>query len=112
MEKYETVKSYGDAGSSNVLLCWGSNKGVAREAGEKLKMKVVQPIVLSPFPVDEFKDAIKGAKKIICVENNATGQLRLLLNRYGINIDREILKYDGRPFSIDELEARIKDLQL
>ena len=69
----------------------------------------MQPIVLSPFPLDEFKEAIKGAKKIISVENNARGQLRQLLSCHGIKIDEEILKYDGRPFSVDELKDKLKE---
>ena len=109
--RYETVKSYGNKDSSIILLCWGSNKGVCMEAAEKLNIKVVQPILLSPFPIDEFKDAIKGAEMIISVENSATGRLREHLGRYGINIDKEILKYDGRPFSVDELEDRIIAVQ-
>ena len=108
IQQYETVRTYGNKKSSTVILCWGSNKGPCIEAAQKLNLKVVQPVVLSPFPLDEFKDAIKGAKKIISVENNATGQLKLLLKRYGINIDKEILKYDGRPFTPDELEENIR----
>lgn len=108
MARYETVKSYGNKDSSTILLCWGSNKGVCMEAAEKLNIKVVQPILLSPFPIDEFKEAIKGGMRIISVENSATGRLREHISRYGINIDKEILKYDGRPFSVDELEDRIK----
>lgn len=108
MEKYETVKSYGNKKSSTVILCWGSNKGVCVEVAQNLGLKVVQPIALYPFPVDKFKAAIKGAKRIISVENNATGQLKSLINMYGIDIDEEVLKYDGRPFTVDELEKRLK----
>lgn len=109
LSRYETVKSYANKNSSTILLCWGSNKGVCMEAAEKLNIKVVQPILLSPFPIDEFKEAIKGGMRIISVENNATGRLREHISRYGININKEILKYDGRPFSVDELEDRIKE---
>lgn len=109
LSRYETVKSYANKNSSTILLCWGSNKGVCMEAAEKLNIKVVQPILLSPFPIDEFKEAIKGGMRIISVENSATGRLREHISRYGINIDKEILKYDGRPFSVDELEDRIKE---
>jgi 2-oxoglutarate ferredoxin oxidoreductase subunit alpha len=107
LKGYETVKTYGDARSSTVLLCWGSNKGVCRELAERLGLRMVQPVVLSPFPVDDFKTAISGAKKIVSIENNATGQLKLLLAAHGIKIDEEILKYDGRPFSLDELEEKV-----
>lgn len=108
MQRYRTVRTYGNKNSSTILLCWGSNKGVCVEAAKSLDLKVVQPIVMSPFPIDAFKEEIKGAKKIILVENSATGQLRTVLNRYGININGQILKYDGRPFSVDELENKLK----
>ena len=107
LEQYETVKVYGDKNSSTALLFWGSNKGVCVEVGARLGLKVIQPIVFSPFPLKQFKEALKGVKKIICVENNRFGQLADFLKRYGINVDRRILKYDGRPFTIDELEAKL-----
>ncbi|MDO8535461.1 MAG: 2-oxoacid:acceptor oxidoreductase family protein [Candidatus Omnitrophota bacterium] len=108
LKKYGTVKTYGDEKASTVLLCWGSNKGVCKELAEKLGLKMVQPVVLSPFPIEEFKAAMRGANKIISVENSATGQLKRLLAEHGVKIDKEILKYDGRPFSVDELEEKVK----
>jgi len=110
LRKYKTVHIYGDKKASVALLCWGSNKGVCVEAGEDLGLKVIQPVVLSPFPDEEFKEAIKGVKKLICVENNATGQLARLISSYGFKVDEKILKYDGRPFALDELEEKIKNL--
>lgn len=107
LEQYETVKVYGEKDASTALLFWGSNKGVCVEAGEKLGLRVVQPIVFSPFPLKQFKEALKGVKRIICVENNATGQLADFIKPYGIDVDERILKYDGRPFSLDELEQKL-----
>ena len=109
-ENYEPVKVYGNKDSSTVLLCWGSNKGVCREAGEILGLKIVQPLVLSPFPVKQFREALQGAKKIIAVENNATGQLVRLINTYGFKVHEKILKYDGRPFSLEDLQERLKEV--
>ena len=86
----------------------GSNKGVCKEIGESLGLKVIQPIVLSPYPVKQFKNLLKGVKKLIVVENNATAQLARLIKSYGFNVDDKILKYDGRPFSLDDLEKEIK----
>jgi len=108
LEKYETVKCGGNNKSDTAILCWGSNRPVCEEAGKRLGLKVVCPMVLSPFPVNAFKAALKDVKKIISVENNATGQLGSLIKSYGVKVDREILKYDGRPFSVDELEEKIK----
>jgi 2-oxoglutarate ferredoxin oxidoreductase subunit alpha len=103
--KYKIVAIFGEQKSSCALICWGSNKGVCVEVGEKLGLKVIQPIVLSPFPKDQLEAALTGVEKLICVENNATGQLCKLLKLHGINIDGKVLRYDGRPFSFDELEA-------
>ncbi|MCL4378745.1 MAG: 2-oxoacid:acceptor oxidoreductase subunit alpha [Actinobacteria bacterium] len=108
IEKYETIKSYGNKNSEDAILTWGSNKSVCIEAGEILGMRVIQPIVMSPFPVNKLNDALKGVSKIICVENNIDGQLASLVKYYGISVDRKILKYDGRPFTVDELISEIK----
>jgi len=107
LEQYETVKVYGKKDASTAILFWGSNKGPCVEVGEKLGLRVIQPIVFSPFPLKQFKEALKGVNKIICVENNATGQLADFVKFYGINVDKRILKYDGRPFSLDELEKKL-----
>jgi len=108
--KFNTVKTYGNKGSQSALLCWGSNKGVCVEAAASLGLKVIQLLALWPFPVKQFQEAIKGVKKLVCVESNATGQLSRLLKISGFNVNEQVLKYDGRPFSLDELEERIRGM--
>lgn len=110
LEGLKCVKIYGKEDSGVALLCWGSNKGVCVELAQNLGLKVIQPLVLSPFPVKQFQDALAGVKKLISVESNATGQLIRLIKVYGFNVDEKVLKYDGRPFSLDELEEAIKKL--
>lgn len=108
LRKYKEVNVHGNLASDIVIVCWGSNKGVCFEAADILGLKAIQPVVLQPFPLKQFKEALGNPKKIICVENNFTGQLAVLLSQYGMQIDKKILKYDGRPFSLDELLERIK----
>ena len=108
LENYRAVEIYGNGSSETAILCWGSNKGVCVEAAVNLGLKVIQPVVLWPFPVRQFQEGLKGVKKLIAVENNATGQLVTLIGRFGFKADEMILKYDGRPFSLDELEERLK----
>lgn len=108
IERHKTVKVYGNNNASVALLCWSSNKGVCVEAARNFGIKVIQPIVLSPFPVKQFRKALDGVKRLICVENNATSQLVRLINNYGFDANEKILKYDGRPFSLDDLEERLK----
>ncbi|OPY91706.1 MAG: hypothetical protein A4E73_01860 [Syntrophaceae bacterium PtaU1.Bin231] len=109
LKGFRTVGVYGDEEASTALLCWGSNKGVCVESAAALGLKVVQPIVLSPFPDDALRKALAGVDRLIAVENNATGQMARLVAAYGVRVDRMILKYDGRPFALDELEMRLKE---
>jgi 2-oxoglutarate ferredoxin oxidoreductase subunit alpha len=44
------------------------------------------------------------------VENNATGQLARLVAANGIRVDEKVLRYDGRPFSVEGLEERLKEV--
>lgn len=105
LDDYETVKVYGEGKAA--LLCWGSNKGVCVEAAEKFGMKAIQILVLSPFPLKRLEEALRSVERKICVECNSTGQLASLLMQYGIHTDDKVLKYDGRPFSLDDLEAEL-----
>ncbi len=109
LKRFPTVKTYGNEEQTTALLCWGSAKGICVEIAQKLGLKVIQPIVLSPFPEHAFREAIRGIKKLIAVENNATGQLVRLIKAHGIDVDDTILKYDGRPFTLDELEKMVKE---
>ncbi|MFH0777740.1 MAG: hypothetical protein V2A71_03825, partial [Candidatus Eisenbacteria bacterium] len=101
------VNVVGKKDSSLALLCWGSNKGVCAEVGEAMGLRVVQPVVLSPFPVAALTKALEGVTKVIAVENNATGQLARLARANGLTVHERISKYDGRSFSPEELEAEL-----
>ena len=103
MEEYETVKVYGQASSNKALLFWGSNKGVCLEAARMLGLRAVQVLALSPFPKRRLIEALQGVEKLLAVECNAAGQLADLAACYGIKVDDRILKYDGRPFSLEDL---------
>ena len=71
---------------------------ITDEAGRKVA-------VIIPFK--QFQKALVGVKRLYSVENNATGQLAKLVKGYGFNVNHMILKYDGRPFSVDELDGRL-----
>jgi 2-oxoglutarate ferredoxin oxidoreductase subunit alpha len=57
-----------------------------------------------------MKSALAGVSKLIVVEENATAQLAQLVDRYGIRVDDKILRFDGRPFTPDELRSRIEEV--
>jgi 2-oxoglutarate/2-oxoacid ferredoxin oxidoreductase subunit alpha len=110
LSRHEQVKVYGNLESNTVLLCWGSTKGSCVEAAEELGLKVVQPLVLEPLPVEALKKALSDSDKIVNIEVNATGQLAAHLSSYGICVDDMILRFDGRPFTVDFLIDKIKEV--
>jgi len=96
-----------------LIVGWGSTYHAIREALERLGTKDVaflhfkQVYPLHPNTLTH----LKKAKKTVIVENNGTAQFgRLIRLETGFNMDREILKYNGLPFSVEELGERLKSI--
>lgn len=107
VEELPAVKVYGNKNAKKAIIAWGSTKGPAKEAAEKLGIKMIQPVILQPFPEKQFKKALKGVEKLVLVEANALGQLGKVLAGFGFQVDTEILKYNGRPFLPEEIEEKL-----
>jgi len=111
-KEIEPPKAFNLKGADTVLLGFGSTYGVLKEASENFKEKRIGFIHLPqvwPFPASTLKKLLKNAKKIYTLENNAGAQLANLLRREtGIEVDKSILKFDGRPFDLDFLSAQLK----
>jgi 2-oxoglutarate ferredoxin oxidoreductase subunit alpha len=76
---------------------------------DNLTIKFVQVRLMRPFPVEEVTAALAGAKRLILVENTYTGQLAGLIREMtGVHIPQKVLKYDGRPFSEEELVEALR----
>lgn len=108
VEKLEAVKVYGKKNSDKAIVAWGITKGAAKTAAENLGIKLIQPIIIEPFPEKQIKEALKGVKKLVSVEMNTFGQMAEVLRGYGIKVDGKILKYTGRPFFAREIEEKLK----
>jgi 2-oxoglutarate ferredoxin oxidoreductase subunit alpha len=108
IEQMQSVNVWGEPDSEKALLCWGSNKGVCNELGSKMGFRVIQPVVLWPFPERNFESAMKGVTRFYCIETNETGQLSRLLKQFGFTSEEDILKYDGRPYMVEELETELR----
>lgn len=109
VENLPAVNVGGNKEGEIALVVWGSVKGVGLEVAEKEGLRLVQPVILQPFPEKQLKEALSGVEKIIVAENNSFGQLAQILPAFGIKVDRTILKYDGRPFWPNELYERIRN---
>ncbi|HEX3001928.1 MAG TPA: 2-oxoacid:acceptor oxidoreductase subunit alpha [Methanoregula sp.] len=112
MNALPQVNVLGKEGAPVALLCWGSTKGACTEVARELGLRVVQPVVLEPFPATQLRVALDGATKVLCVEENATGQLAAIASEYGIMVDEEIHRYDGRPFTRESLQKHVQELIL
>lgn len=123
LKKFELLKDevkepwhVGDEEPENLVVCWGSTYGAVKEAVENLLDEGVSIAALVfgdiwPFPTRKLLSLSKKAKKIIDIEQNATGQLDSLMRQEAlIQSDYKILKYDGRPFTADEVYRRIKEV--
>ncbi len=92
-----------------LLVSWGSTRSVIvdlleEEAMKEAKVGYLHYAYLWPLKTDLLMLLMKKAKKVILVEGNALGQLGMLIRQQtGMEIKDKVLKFDGRPFFIDEL---------
>jgi 2-oxoglutarate ferredoxin oxidoreductase subunit alpha len=107
IEGMSPVNTGGDTEAATALLCWGSSKGVCGELAGKKGLRLIQPVVLWPFPEKAFARSMEGVEQFFAVETNETGQLATLVSRFGYIPTGNVLKYDGRPFMLDDLEAAL-----
>lgn len=99
---------------TSLVVCWGSNFQCVREAiamlGKK-DMAMLHIPQLHPFhPATEV--FMLRAQKLIVVENNATSQLSKLIRlTTGLTVHKKILKYNGLPFSVEEIVKHLAAIQ-
>lgn len=87
-------------------------EGMARLEAEGLKVNHAHMRLIHPFPVEEMLPLVTSAKKVVVIENNATGQLAniIKMNIGHVNKIKSILKYDGNPFLPHEIHSKCKEL--
>lgn len=103
----------GDEDVDYLLVCWGSTFGAVKEAkdrleGEKYRFGLLSFNHIWPLPTERLIQKSSSCQKMIVVENNATAQLAQLISSHtALLSDYTILKYDGRPFTGQEIYQRI-----
>lgn len=101
-------------GSENyriLLLGWGSTYHVIKEALHHLKREDLSFLHFSQvYPLHpDTTEYLKRAEKTVVIENNATSQFgRLIRLHTGIEIEKRVLKYNGLPFSVEEIVRNLK----
>ncbi|OGF53089.1 MAG: 2-oxoglutarate ferredoxin oxidoreductase subunit alpha [Candidatus Fraserbacteria bacterium RBG_16_55_9] len=112
----EKLNVLGDPKAKTVVLSWGSTKGAILEAIDLLKtegisVKFIQARLIWPLPAEEIAKHLLSAQRVIAIENNYSGQLAGLVRQYtGVNVHHLIVKYNGRPMSVDEIHGAIQQI--
>jgi 2-oxoglutarate ferredoxin oxidoreductase subunit alpha len=101
-------------GAEALLIGWGSTRGAIEEAAEIVKgsgnpVNTMYFNEIWPFPVEAVSAELKKSIKTVVIEGNATAQLAALIRREtGYKVDHTVLKFDGRPFSPEEIIRRLQ----
>jgi 2-oxoglutarate/2-oxoacid ferredoxin oxidoreductase subunit alpha len=87
-------------------------EAIGRLENDGMKVNHAQIRLIHPFPSDEVLPLVQAAKKVIVVENNATGQLANIMKMNIGQADKitKHLKYDGNPFLPHEIYSKCKEL--
>lgn len=123
MSKFKTIRResiqpeyFGKANAEFLIIGWGSTCNIIKETLKKLNNQNIAFLHFKQvYPLNKdillyFKNT-KGLKKVICIENNYSGQFaNLLKQELDIKIDKKILKYNGLPFSVEELIEKINEV--
>lgn len=100
-----------------LLVGFNSTRGVLEELQRSLNDQGVTTNhahirLIHPFPTEEMMKHVQSAKKVLVVENNATGQLASIvkMNVGGHHKVQSVLRYDGTPFLPRQLETQVKEM--
>lgn len=112
------VRDQNFSGKLDLLLVgWGSTKGAVLDALTALTSDLsslnagyLHYTYLWPLKTGKFEDLASKAKKVVLIEGNQQGQLGMLIKQEcGVDIPNKILKYDGRPFFVDEVTSLLQE---
>ena len=100
--------------ADNLVISWGSNYYCVKEAIEKTDTKDIGLMHFSQvYPIhNSVIKTLEKKENLFIIENNATGQFSNLLHQEtGIQIQNtnQLLKYDGLPFSVEQVTMFLKE---
>lgn len=96
------------------VVSWGSPKGAILDAlaamnSDKEQLNFLQVRLIHPFPATAVEDILSRTRKNICIESNYSGQLAgLIQEKTRVKMHHRVVKFDGRPFSVNEVTAAVK----
>lgn len=114
LEALPEPEIYGEAkGAVISFVGWGSSKNVMRDiikeyAEKGVKVNYLHYSFVFPLKTEVLKEFFKENKNVNLIEGNYQGQLGNLIEaKTGLKFKGRLLKYDGRPFYLNDLEKFI-----
>ena len=107
---------HGPKAAPITIVGWGSSKGAILDGMEDLKSDGIETNFLqvryvNPFPANFVQQVLGSARRKIAIENNYSAQMAgLIREKTGVGMDNTIVKFDGRPFSQNEIYEGVKDI--
>ena len=111
----EPPEVYPPGGAETTVCCFGSTRGVVREAVDRLReegrdVAMVHFRDVWPFPAETVRGLLDRSRRVLTVENNSTGQLAMLLAQEArIRADGTVARFDGRAFEPGEVARGIEE---
>jgi len=112
--KEQQYTLHGPETADLTVVAWGSTKGTIQDAMKTLQedghsVNFLQCRLMRPFPAEAIEKILRDSKRLVLIEENYSGQLgSLLAEQTGVRIADRVLKFDGRPFSEDEVIAALR----
>jgi len=102
----DKVIYFGTEDAENLIVGWGSVKGVVLDAIEEMEedFGYLHFRCFSPFPKEEVSSYLEKSKTVIAVEHSYSPRVSEVVSmNTGYQIEREVVKFTGRPIYRDEL---------
>jgi len=105
---------YGDKNPDLVFVGWGSVKNAVLDAiaidKDSRKIGYLHYEYISPLKTEKLEELMAENKRLVLVENNQTGQLgNYIKENIGYEFKEKLLKYDGRPFFVEDILDFLKN---
>jgi 2-oxoglutarate ferredoxin oxidoreductase subunit alpha len=105
---------YGPADAEITFVAWGGTQAALRAVVDRLQGRANLLHFRDIFPIPlEAEAMLRAAKRRVLVESNSTGQLgKYLRMETGVDMDARILRWDGRPMSVQYILEQLSQLEL
>lgn len=114
LKEKDGIELFGALDSHLLVLAIGSNYGLIKRAVEENQYPAAYGVFqrIKPFPETQMKRLLEKYDKILVLENNATAQLASIIKQEAGCHHKifSLLKYDGNPFTLEEIKSSIEEL--